>query len=240
MRGLTALEVFPNIFFTFIPFKIFEYKELLKGVKFSKDDIVLDIGCGNGLQTALLAKNCAKVIGIDVSEKDITFAKTYLCHNRNINVELLNVRLEDAKFVNETFDKIFSICVIEHIDNYREVLKESYRILKINGQMIFSVDSLENIEDKGLIEEHKKIYSVVKYFRIKELKEILTEIGFSKIDIYPIFRSNYAKKKFIRGIKNNFKYGYLRSILSYFLLLYKEKTCPNIDKGLFIVAKCYK
>lgn len=241
MRVLIFLRIFPNIYFTFIPFKILEFKELLKGVKFSKNDVILDIGCGNGIQTALLARNCAKVIGIDVSEKAVTFAKTLLGHmNRNLNVEILNVRLEDAKFADESFDKIFSICVIEHIDNYMEVLKETYRILKKNGQIIFSVDSMASIEDKELIEKHNKIYSVVKYFNVNELKDILSEVGFNKTDIYPIFKSNYAKKIFICGIKNNFKYGYLRSFLIYFLLRYKENRCKKVDKGIFIIAKCNK
>ena len=46
--------------------------------------------------------------------------------------------------------------------------------------MIFSVDTLEAIEDKELVEKHKKEHFVKKYFKKEELKTILEEIGFEK------------------------------------------------------------
>lgn len=64
---LIHFKLFPHIFFKFKPFKIYEFKELLRGINFSRDDIILDIGCGVGLQTMLLGKRCKKVIGIDIS-----------------------------------------------------------------------------------------------------------------------------------------------------------------------------
>lgn len=59
--------------------------------------------------------------------------------------------------------------MIEHISNYVEVLREAYRILKKDGQMIFSVDCLESIEDNELLEKHKKEHYVEKYFKREEL-----------------------------------------------------------------------
>jgi hypothetical protein len=86
--------------------------------------------------------------------------------------------------------------------------------------LIFSVDALETIKDKKLIEKHKKEHFVERYFRAKELKTILGEIGFREINIYPIFRSIFANRLFIEGINNNFQYGYsyLRLILTFFFL----------------------
>lgn len=127
-----------------------------------------------------------------------------------------------------------------HISSYVEVLSEAYRILKKDGQMIFSVDSLEAIEDNKLIGKHKKEHCIEKYFRKKELKTVLEEIGFNRIDIYAIFKSDFAKKLFIRGIINKFQYGYLPSILAYFLLKYKEKYCTHENKGIFLIVKCHK
>jgi len=54
LRILIYLRIYPNILFTFMPFKIYEFKELQKGIKFSKNEIILDIGCGSGLQTMLI------------------------------------------------------------------------------------------------------------------------------------------------------------------------------------------
>lgn len=224
-----------------MPFKIYEFKEIQKGIKFSRDDLILDIGCANGLQTVLLGKRCKKIIGVDISEKAVTTAKRISGYMKGrINSEFRCTKIENAEFESEYFDKIFSICVIEHIPNYIEVLREAYRILKKNGEMIFSVDALETIEDSKLLEKHKKEHFVEKYFRKEELKTILDEIGFKKIDIYPIFKSEFTKRLFIKGINNSFHYGYLRSILAYFLLSYKEKHCANENKGIFLIVKCCK
>jgi len=233
--------LYPHIFFAFKPFKIYEFQELTKAAKFSKDEVILDIGCGGGLQTILLGKKCKNVIGIDISEKAIEFAKLQLRYMRGtVNGEFHCVKLEDAGFEGEYFDKIFSFCVLEHIPNYAEALKEAYRILKKNGQMIFSVDALETIEDKRLLEKHKKEHFIEKYFSRDELKAILEGIGFKRINIYPIFKSSFAKKLFIKGINNRFQYGYVRSILAYLVLGYKESHRAGGNKGIFLLAKCYK
>jgi len=238
---LIYLRLYPHIFFTYTPFKIYEFIELLRNVKFSREELILDIGCGSGLQTLFLGQRCKKIIGIDISEKDITTAKLKAWYmSGRISSEFHCMKIENAEFEKEYFDKIFSICVIEHISDYVEVLRKSYRILKKNGQMIFSVDSLETIKDKKLLLKHKEDYSVQKYFKAEETKKILEEIGFNRIEIYPICKSDFAKKLFLKGIHNKFKYGYLRSKFGYFLLKYKEKHCTDRDKGIFLIIKCKK
>ncbi len=241
LRLLIFFRLYPHIFFTFSPFKIYEFAELQRGI-FSKDEMILDIGCGSGLQTMLIAKRCKKVIGIDISEKAITIAKSISHYMKGrINSEFRCVKLENANFEPEFFDRIFSFCVIEHISNYREVLKEAHRILKSNGQMIFSVDSLETIEDSKLIENHKKQHFVEKYFKKEELKTILEETGFKGIEVYPIFKSNFARELFIKKvIKRSSKFGFFIPILTYMILRYEEYKYKDEDKGIFLIAKCYK
>ena len=243
-RLLIYLKLYPHIFFIRNCFKIYEFEELQKGLKFSSDEKVLDLGCGNGLQTLIIGKRYKKVIGIDISKNSIANAqRKSLYLKKTINSVFQCVKIENAQFENEYFDKIFSFCVIEHIPNYEGVLREAYRILKKNGQMIFSVDTLENIEDNTLREKHRNRHNVEKYFQKLELKNILEEIGFKRIDMYPICKSNFAKQIFIRRNKkvtNKFKYGFLLSILSYMILRYKERRCAYTERGLFLVIKCVK
>lgn len=238
---LIYFRLYPHIFFTFSPFKILEFAELQKGLEFSDDDVILDIGCGSGLQTMLLGKRCKKVIGIDISEKAIATAKNVSFYMKErINIEFCRVKLENAKFKQEYFDKIFSICVIEHIPNYIEILREAHRILKNNGQMIFSVDALETIQDDMLLEKHKKQHFVQKYFNKQELEIILKEIGFREIEIYPIFKSNFARELFIKKIINGSGFGLLSPIFTYGILKNEEYKCKDENKGIFLIVKCIK
>lgn len=240
LKILVNFKLFPNIIFTFNPFKIYEFKQLIKGVKFSKNDKILDLGCGSGNQTLLLGRKSKSVVGIDILPSMIDTANTRSDYIKDVNSEFLCTDIKHASFKDQEFDKIFSFCVIEHISNYSEVLKELYRVLKDGGQLIFSVDALETIKENKLIEKHKKDHSVKRYFKGNELKRILNEIGFNKIDIYPIFKSNFAKNLFIKAINNKFQFGLLRSILSYFYLSYKERSSVNRNKGIFLIVKCYK
>lgn len=241
IRLLIYFRLFPHIFFSLNPFKIFEFAELQRGIKFSGDEQILDIGCGSGLQTMIIGMKCKKIVGIDISKKSINLSKSRSHFmKRRINSEFYCRKIENAKFETEYFDKIFSICVIEHIPNYLELFKEAHRILKMDGQMIFSVDALETIEDNNLLEKHKKQHFVEHYFRMDELKLILEDIGFRRIEIYPVFKSSFAKNLFIKGINNNFQFGFLRSILLYGLLKYEENKCTNESKGIFLIAKCSK
>jgi len=235
----------PNIFFTFKPLKIYEFKELVKNAKITHKDIILDVGCGQGLPTLLIGKKCKKIYGIDISKRFLRIAKMrsrYL--KRKVNREFLQIRLEHAGFKEEFFDKVFFICVLEHIPNYIEVLTEAHRVLRKGGKLLLSVDSLEAIDDKKLVEYQKKKCHVENYFREYDLMKTLSNIGFNDIVIYPIFRSDYAKKLYTKHLedineKQN-KFRHLNFLYRYIILKHRESRCLNQKKGIFLIAKCYK
>lgn len=232
---------YSHIFFLFHPFKIYEFKELVKDVNILNSDVLLDIGCGNGLETLFLGRKSKVIYGIDIFENNLNIAKERsLIFRKTINCKFIFTKLEDIKFKTEFFDKIFSICVLEHISNYDEVLKESYRILKKGGQLIFSVDSLENIDNEAFIRFHRKLYYVENYFRKDKIAKILREIGFKNIKIYPICKSNYAKQYFIKLTKRITTLDHILSIYRYFRLRKEEILNNNNKKGLYYIIKCFK
>lgn len=189
----------------------------------------------------VLGKKCKKIYGIDISETYLALAKIRAHYmKRKINSEFRLVKLENAGFKDEYFDKIFSICVLEHVRNYEAVLKEAYRVLKKGGQFILSVDSFENFEDKKLLNIHKKRYNVENYFTKKDLEPILKNIGFKKVYIYPIFKSEYAIKIITKNLKSGFNFGVFNSILKYYILKYKEAEWNYGNKGIFLIIKCQK
>ncbi len=240
-RMLIYFRFYPHIFFSFSPFKIYEFEEMQRGIEFRRDDTILDIGCGPGLQALLVGTKCKTIIGIDVDETVLDIADRmshYL--RRRINSEFYLTRIEQANFRDAYFDKIFSFCVIEHIPNYKEVLREAHRILKKDGQMIFSVDALETIQDKNLLEKHKKQHSVEQYFKREELKLILEEIGFKNIEIYPVFKSKFAERLFIKAINKSFNHGLLGTILTTIPFRNEENKVADETKGIFLIIKCMK
>lgn len=84
------------------------------------NDIVLDIGCGNGALSYDVAKKAKKVVGIDLNEKNISFAKERYSKE---NIEYLcRDALKDLP--GEKFDVIIMSNVLDHIENRVEFLKK--------------------------------------------------------------------------------------------------------------------
>jgi ubiquinone/menaquinone biosynthesis C-methylase UbiE len=238
-RVLGKSGIYPGIFFHASALKLFEFNELLKEVEIKKTDIILDAGCGKGLQTFVIGKKCNQIIGIDVSEKSIAEANRTKLDVIGNRTEFFCMDTEKTKFSNNYFDKIISICVLEHINNYPMVLQEWYRVLKKGGQLIFSVDSLETIRDKNLKYKHHKEHRVQNYFRSAELKTEMQKIGFTEVMINPIFQSNFANKLFVKGIKNNFRFNFIDLFHYYPILKIAEKNQKN-KNGIILIAKCKK
>lgn len=91
---------------------------------------VLDIGCGWGAFGKYAAeKYGAEVVGVTVSKEQVALGKE-LC--KGLPVEF---RLQDYREINEKFDRIVSVGMIEHVGyrNYREYFKIAERNLKDDG-----------------------------------------------------------------------------------------------------------
>jgi len=86
----------------------------------SENDIVLDVGCGNGYLAYDVAKKAEKVKGIDINKNNIEFAKK---HYKRGNLEFIVGDATKCQF-NESFGVIILSNVLEHIENRVEFLKK--------------------------------------------------------------------------------------------------------------------
>ncbi|HWB83376.1 MAG TPA: methyltransferase domain-containing protein [Bryobacteraceae bacterium] len=108
---------------------------------------VLDAGCGAGYGSAELARVAASVVGVDVAAEAVDFARE--------NYPLPNLRFEQASCAAlphpaASFDLVVAFEVIEHLENWREFLAESRRVMAPNGQFIVSTPNrLYYTESRG-------------------------------------------------------------------------------------------
>ena len=94
---------------------------------------ILDIGCGGGLVCEPLSRLGAKVTGIDASYKNIEVAKIHAKKN-NLKINYLNTSPEKED-INEKFDVVLNLEVVEHVENLDLFLKSASQLLKKNGIM---------------------------------------------------------------------------------------------------------
>lgn len=116
--------------------------DLLSKLDYRQNSVILDLGCGDGYFTHLLFKSKKLTIeaGIDISEKMIHRARK-LNEKKQAYKTLLVANACNLPCNNDSFSTVFSNCAIEHILDLEKVLSEVCRVLRDNGQFIFSVPS---------------------------------------------------------------------------------------------------
>jgi cyclopropane-fatty-acyl-phospholipid synthase len=107
---------------------------------------VLDIGCGWGGMARYAAENYgAEVVGITVSQQQAELAQE---NCRGLPVE---IRLQDYRDLDETFDRILSVGMFEHVGvkNYATYMQVVRRCLKPDGLSVLQTIGTNDREGGG-------------------------------------------------------------------------------------------
>jgi|TARA_B110000438_G_scaffold256357_1_gene263780 2-polyprenyl-6-hydroxyphenyl methylase/3-demethylubiquinone-9 3-methyltransferase len=97
---------------------------------------LLDLGCGGGLICEPLCRLGANVTGIDFIKDNIIIAKQH-AKISNLNIEYAHQDLSNIK-LDKKFNAILLLEVIEHLDDWKDILKKIKNFLKPNGIIIIS------------------------------------------------------------------------------------------------------
>lgn len=102
-------------------------------------ETIVDIGCGNGLLTAELARAVGpegRVIGIDPS-RDMRSVGEKRCQDYP-NVEFVEGLANSLPLVDAIADKAVSVQVFEYVDGIEGAISEAMRCLKPGGRLVVS------------------------------------------------------------------------------------------------------
>jgi len=97
--------------------------------------VVLDLGCGVGDLSCLLAERADRVVASDVSRENVRRARTNL-ERAGVRAEVLQGEGERLSFPDGTFDLVVVADVIEHVASVPVTLSEIRRVLGTGGRMI--------------------------------------------------------------------------------------------------------
>lgn len=95
--------------------------------RYSKNSIVLDMGCGSGNYSFEIKKYAKQVIGIDSSKRMINYAK-----NKYQGIDFIYANALNIPFENNYFDVVFSSGLFEYVDKDK-LTSEMSRVLKSGG-----------------------------------------------------------------------------------------------------------
>lgn len=99
------------------------------------DKTILDLGCGIGCFSSFFANKAKNVVGIDISQKVIDYAKI---NNLKENIRYYVQDITKLNEINETFDIVFSDMVFNYIEDYDKLLNDINQHLNENGLLVFS------------------------------------------------------------------------------------------------------
>jgi len=163
----------------FLKNKLLENKSLKK---------TLELGCGDGIFTEIIANNSDKVVATDWSDEMIEAAKL-----RYRNNKVIEIKKEDClnlSFENHSFDTVFMANLLHVIPTPEKVLDECKRILKTDGQIIilsFTMHGMKFFHKIAMLYRYIRTYGKPpKESRVlspKNVKEMLDKGGFETMNI---------------------------------------------------------
>jgi trans-aconitate 2-methyltransferase len=109
--------------------------KLVADLELKGDERVLDLGCGDGANTALLAEALPRgqVVGIDASKGMIKTAQTR--EKANLSFRLMDIDRIEFK---DEFDVIFSNAALHWVRDHERLLRNAYKALRESGRLRFN------------------------------------------------------------------------------------------------------
>jgi len=159
---------------------------------------ILDVGCGRGAKIAQLQKRGC-VTGIDISAEFIDNCQQLYPKSKFFVMNALSMSLKA-----HTFDEVYCMDVIEHVDNPNLLLKNISKILKPDGKLFLDIPYFNS--EKLLAVFNPTYFSQVHHktvFSFNEIIRLLNKYSF-KIDncqFIKSFDNIYLLSFFIKGKK---------------------------------------
>lgn len=106
--------------------------------------LVLDLGCGAGIDSAEFVRSGAKVVSLDFTRTSVKLTRNLL-KEANVPSHIVQADALSLPFKQNTFDCVYCFGVLHHIPQIEKALSQIHQVLKPAGQimaMLYHKDSL--------------------------------------------------------------------------------------------------
>ncbi len=175
-----------------------EYEELLRKdlrsliIRMNDLDVskILDLGCGYGHWSIILAKVGFDVVAADISKEAIEHLRSEL-ENRDLDIRTEVIRADDIDSLEEEFDGVISNSVLDHmmLEDTKKVISKMENIMEKDGRAYLTFDCLEEESDYETLEDGTRMYkkgmkkgTLWRYYSEKEIKEICSQFDILELN----------------------------------------------------------
>lgn len=182
-------------------------RELLLRAGIRRGMRVVDLGCGTGMVTRLLAElvgPTGEVIGIDYSEAQVEEARELLPEDFT-NVRFVEASATETGLPRETFDLVYSRFLLIHLTQPEAALREMRELLKPGGIFVCEDGDLTSAgsEPPSKLQEFSNLFGAlgpkwgVDYTLGRRLFHLVLRANFSQVKItlnQPVFAQGENKR----------------------------------------------
>jgi ubiquinone/menaquinone biosynthesis C-methylase UbiE len=160
-------------------------KQAVALMQVGTDSRVLDVGCGSGWATRLLADYAVngRVTGIDISDEMVNLARESSSSYANVDFEVASA--EQLPFPDNEFSHAFSMESLYYYRNIPKALQEIQRVLKPGGSFFAVVDLYRENEPTHQWIDTLKV--PVELLSIEDYRSLFIDAGFESIKDQRIF-----------------------------------------------------
>lgn len=162
------------------------YKTVLDNINMEPENVVLDIGFGNGyfINKILKNKTSINICGIDISKDMVNYASK---KNRRFiekgSLKLSLTNIQETPFEDNKFDRAYTISTVYFWPDLKKCFAEVKRIIKPNGLFLNVIYT-------------KQFLDVLRYttygfdkFTVEEMKKITEENGMRVLKVIEIYKN---------------------------------------------------
>jgi ubiquinone/menaquinone biosynthesis C-methylase UbiE len=166
--------------------------QVLAQLEIRPGEQILDLGCGNGWATRLLAKAAAgaSAIGVDVSPGMIERAEAL--HSLTIRARYEVAKFEALGLADRKFDRVFSMEALYYAVDLDRALAECFRVLKPGGRADVVVDFYA--ESPHTAEWRDKTGVPMHYLSTAQWCDAFARAGFTDITTRRVFDSRDVRE----------------------------------------------
>ncbi len=166
----------------------------LKHLNIKSDDVILDIGCGGGININRMAEKAKKVYGVDYSIESVKLSREVnekLIREGKVEIQEGNVK--NLAFEDDTFDIVTAFETVYFWPDIEKCFGEVKRVLKPGGTFLIGMES--NGSD-NLIMKFWKHFIDMELYTDEEITTFLENNNFSEITAY--IRDGRKKQEIIK------------------------------------------
>lgn len=190
--------------------------EIIEGLHIDSKASILDVGCGDGRNTAELAQHALKgsVLGLDISPSMIEFASRTFSEERFPNLHFQLSSIEEAKFPHP-FNLITSFSCFHWLKDPKTIIQKLSLSLEKNGELLiltypkespyyqYLEKALEKYPEYRSLSANKTMLSAQEYRAFFQDNQFVI-LDFKEETIFAEYKDQQEIFNFIKGWVNNY------------------------------------